>query len=129
MRSVRRALSLPVVAALVLAGCTDATDPDLHLVGIVRHNGAAVPQVRVYLHDSRGPYSQLVTLGSARTNADGTYEIQAPSARDGYVCGGSDNLLLSVEGFGIATPSAPLRCTSSSQRIDLTAVDGAPPAL
>lgn len=122
-RSVRRALSGAAVAAVLLAGCTDPTDPELHLSGIVRHNGVALPGVKVYLQDSRGPYSQLVTLGTTTTNADGTYEIQAPSSRDGYVCGGSDNLLLAVEGFISATPSAPLRCTSNSQRIDLTAVD------
>lgn len=123
MRSVRRALCGPAVAALLVAGCTDPTDPVLHLIGTVRRDGAPVPRVRVYLADGHGPYIPVVQLGNATTNDDGTYSLEAPSARDGYVCGGDDHLFLSVEGFGTASRSAPIRCTSNLQRIDLTAVD------
>jgi len=117
--SARRPL---VVAATLLSACTDPGDGDLQVTGIVRRGGVGVPGIAVSLMDTRTQYLPLVNLGSSTTDAGGAYTIQAPSARDGYACVATA-LFLSVNEFNAAPSSAPLRCTSSVQRIDLTVTD------
>lgn len=74
------------------------------------------------LHDRRTAIEPGHVLGSATTDAGGRYEIRARAQRPGYQ-GGCEFLNLFIDGYEYSTgSSAPLRCSSVPQTIDLEAL-------
>lgn len=114
-----------VLATALLVACGDPTGPTvkLQLRGTVTYHGAPMRGVSVYLRDRRSNYEPGFTVGSATTDANGHYEIEGQTGRPGYdaVC---DHLSLFVFDFEYTTaPSAPIRCVTDPQTVDLTASD------